>query len=228
MTLYSADIMDLAKPIEKKPRKTKKEKVLPTPEPSEPDVAPTEVTEKPKKEMTEKQKAALLKAQETRKRKKEEALLAKQQEEMAVATKQKEQEEKQKQEEEKQQALLAKKEAAKEKRRIAKEKRKAEQELSKEIDQEVSNLVKTPKPKKARVVRGDNPPAWFQKYIEGVKREQSHATSEKKPVKQIQQEAEQEAKSKWENGLVRDRLQNEVDGHMNRMYSMIFGSRNMR
>jgi len=80
--------------------------------------------------------------------------------------------------------------------------------------------------KKPRAVRDDNPPAWFQKYIEGVKREQSH-TGEKKPVKQIQQEAEQEAKSKWENGLVRDRLKNEVDSHMNRMYSMIF-ARGMR
>lgn len=226
MTLYSADIMDLATPVEKKPRKTKKEKVLPTPEPSEPEVpSETKPEPKPKKEMTEKQKAALAKAQESRKRKKEEALALKQQQDAeAEATR--------KAEEEKAQAAAAKKEAAKEKRRLAKEKRKAEEppqdEVSKEIDQEVKKLVKIPKPKKARVVRGDNPPAWFQKYIEGVKREQAHTTSEKKPVKQIQQEAEQEAKSKWENGLVRDRLQNEVDGHMNRMYSMIFGSRSMR
>jgi hypothetical protein len=227
MTLYAADIMDLAKPVEKKPRKnTKKEKVLPTPEPSEPEVvpepvAPEPIAEKQKREMTDKQKVALVKMQEARKRKKEEANLAKQQQENAAVSRKKE-------EEEKQQALLAKKEAAKEKRRIAAEKRKAEQTLSKEIEQEVTNLIKTPKAKKARVVRGDNPPGWFQKYIEGVKREQSHSTADKKPVKQIQQEAEQEAKSKWGNGLVRDRLQNEVDGHMNRMYGMIFGSRNMR
>lgn len=222
MTLYSADIMDLATPVEKKPRKTKKEKVLPTPEPSEPETPAVEPTPepKPKKEMTEKQKAALIKAQETRKRKKEEALLLKQ--------KQEEEEQAKCQEEiQRQQNLTAKKEAAKEKRRIAKEKRKAD-DLTEEIDKEVKNLLKTPKPKKARVVRSDDPPAWFQKYIEGVKREQAHSTSEKKPVKQIQQEAHEEAKTKWDNGLVRDRLQNEVNGHMNRMYSMIFGSRNMR
>jgi hypothetical protein len=176
---------------------------------------------KPKKELTEKQKAALAKAQETRKRKKEEALLAKQKEETEAR-------EKQIEEIQRQQNLNAKKEAAKEKRRLAKEKRKAESEIEKEIETEVKNLVKTPKPKKARVVHGDNPPAWFEKYIEGVKREQAHSTSEKKPVKQIQQEAQEEAKTKWDNGLVRDRLQNEVNGHMNRMYSMIFGSRNMR
>lgn len=234
MTLYSADIMDLAKPIEKKPRKnvSKKEKVLPTPEPSEPETVSTEpvaepVAEKPKEKrpMTDKQREALAKAQESRKRKKEEALAAKQQQEAAA-------EAAKKAEEEKAQAALAKKEAAKEKRRLAKEKRKAEEpvqdEVATEIDKEVKKLVKIPKPKKARVVNGENPPVWFQKYIEGVKREQSHSTSEKKPVKQIQQEAEQEAKSKWENGLVRDRLQNEVDSHMNRMYSMIFGARGMR
>ena len=226
MTLYSADIMDLATPVEKKPRKTKKEKVLPTPEPSEPEVAApvaeTKPEPKPKKEMTEKQKAALAKAQETRKKKKEEALLLKQKQE-------EEEQAKHLEEIKRQQNLTAKKEAAKEKRRLAKEKRKAEtDDIAQEIDKEVKNLVKTPKPKKARVVRGEDPPAWFQKYIEGVKREQAHSTTEKKPVKQIQQEAQEEAKTKWDNGLVRDRLQNEVNGHMNRMYSMIFGSRNMR
>lgn len=224
MTLYSADIMDLATPVEKKPRKTKKEKVLPTPEPSEPEVpVPEAAAPKPKKEMTEKQKAALAKAQETRKRKKEEALLAKQKEEQEAQAKHQE-------ELQIQQNLTAKKEAAKEKRRLAKEKRKAQEtdDISQEIEKEVKNLVKTPKPKKARVVHGEDPPAWFQKYIEGVKREQAHSTTEKKPVKQIQQEAHEEAKTKWDNGLVRDRLQNEVNGHMNRMYNMIFGSRNMR
>lgn len=77
------------------------------------------------------------------------------------------------------------------------------------------------KVKRQRKVRNpEEPPTWFSRYIEGVKREQS--IGEKKPVKQIQQEAQQEAKTKWENGIVRDRVQNEMDSHMNRMYGMIF------
>lgn len=219
MTLYSADIMDLAKPVEKLVEKKRRKKTaIPTPEPSEVSEVPESVeaavnVKKPKKEMSEKQKAALEKAQESRKRKKEEALALKNQQDQEA-------ESKRIAEEEKQQALLAKKEAAKEKRRLAKEKRKGD-----EIDQAVDNLVKIPKPKKAKVVRGEDPPSWFQKYIEGVKREQSQNHSDKKPVKQIQLEATEMAAEKWKDGLVRDRVQNELDSHASRMYSMIFNRR---
>jgi hypothetical protein len=215
MTLYVADVMDIAKPVSKKSKK------LPvTPPPSEVEV-PTQ-NEKPvkeKKPMTEKQRAALEKAKAARLAKKQEA------------------ESQQQQQQEQEAAALAKKEAAKEKRRQARLKRKADQSLDKEIDTAVQQVqserpqttseVEVPqappaKVKKSRKPRNPaDPPTWFSKYIEGVKREQS--VGEKKPVRQIQQEAHAEAKTKWDDGMVRDRLQNEVDSHMNRMYSMIFG-----
>lgn len=227
MTLYSADVMDIAKPVEKKQRK-KKEPLTP---PNSEVESHTQNEKKEKKPMTEQQKAALEKAKAARLAKKLEREAAKKQEQEA-------QEAQSKAAQEQEAAALAKKEAAKEKRRQARLKRKADQALDKEIDTAVKEVaserptstseVEVPqappaKVKKARKARNPaEPPTWFSKYIEGVKREQS-SSGEKKPVKQIQQEAQQEAKAKWDNGMVRDRLQNEVDGHMNRMYSMIFG-----
>lgn len=219
MTLYAADVMDLAKPVETKKARGKKKADLPTPPISEPE---TEVKPevKPKREMSEKQKAALEKAKETRKRKREEAAAAKQAEDAAI---------KQKQEEiaAKEAEIIAKKEAAKEKRRLAREQKK-NATVDQQIDTEVEKVVKKQKKVSKATNTEHNPPAWFQKYVEGVKKEQAKLENEKKPVKQIQQEATQVAQTKWEDGLVRDRLRNEVDGHMNRMYSMIFGNRSMR
>ncbi len=217
MTLYATDVMDLAKPVKKKAVK------MITPPASE-----SESTTPPeKKPRTEKQLAAFEKAKETRKRNKEareEATRLEQEQAQAQAAQQ-------------QQALEAaeaKKEERKQKRKLAALKRK---ELTQDIDQAVlqvqsekphssesASVPELPKPKvkRTRMKRNpEDPPAWFQKYMEGVAREQG----DKKPVKQIQQEAQELAKSKWEDGLVRDRLTNEVDAHMNRMYSMIFGRR---
>ena len=213
MTLYAADVMDLAKPVESKKRKSKKE--LPTPPISEPEEEP----KKPKREMSEKQKAALEKAKETRKRKREEALAAKAAEEVAI---------KQKQEEiaAKEAEILAKKEAVKEKRRLAREAKKVqttEEAMDVQVEKEVAKVIK-----KQKSSDEHSPPAWFQKYVEGVKKEQARHEKAKKPAKQIQQEATEVAQTKWDDGLTRDRLKNEVDGHMNRMYSMIFSGRNLR
>ena len=218
MTLYAADVMDLAKPVETKKSRGKKKAELPTPPASEPETpveTPVETPQvKPKREMTEKQKAALEKAKETRKRKREEALAAKQAEEQEIQKKQEEIAAKEAE-------ILAKKEAAKEKRRLAREAKK-NTTVDEQIDQEVAKVAKKPRTSKDT---DHTPPAWFQKYVEGVKKEQARHEKEKKPVKQIQQEATQVAQSKWEDGFVRDRLRNEVDGHMNRMYSMIFSGR---
>lgn len=222
MTLYAADVMDLAKPVETKKRKLapKKEAVI-TPPPSETETpVPVPV---PKKPRTEKQIAALARAKEARLRKKQER-------EALQETLQKQVDE----EQQKAEALATKKEAAKEKRRLAALRRK---EAKKELDDAVAAVqsekpqssehvtvpeIAKPKVKKVRMKRNpEDPPAWFQKYVEGVKREQ--AQGEKKPVKQIQQEAQEEAKTKWGDGMVRDRLTNEVDAHMSRMYNMIFG-----
>lgn len=214
MTLYAADVMDLAKPVETKKSRGKKKAELPTPPVSEPEEVKTETKqEKPKRELTEKQKAAFEKARETRKRKREEALATKQAEEEEIKKKQDEIAAKEAE-------IAAKKEAAKEKRRLAREAKK-NATVDEQIDQEVAKVTK--KPRISKSTNTDHtPPAWFQKYVEGVKKEQARHEKEKKPVKQIQQEASQVAQTKWDDGFVRDRLRNEVDGHMNRMYSMIF------
>lgn len=217
MTLYAADVMDLAKPVETKKSRAKKKSDIPTPPVSEPEEKP--VQEKPKRVLTEKQKEAFEKARETRKRKREEAAAAKALEEEEIKKKQEEIAAKEAE-------IVAKKEAAKEKRRLAREAKK-EKSLEKEIDMEVDKVVKKQKQSIATNTE-HTPPAWFQKYVEGVKKEQARHEKEKKPVKQIQQEASEVAQSKWDDGLTRDRLRNEVDGHMNRMYSMIFTGRNLR
>jgi hypothetical protein len=66
------------------------------------------------------------------------------------------------------------------------------------------------------------PPQWFNKYVEGVKKEEAVQKAEKVPAKQVKQEAQEVAQKSWNDGLTRDRVSNEVDSHMNRMYSMIF------
>jgi len=76
-----------------------------------------------------------------------------------------------------------------------------------------------PKPKRVRKPKVDNsPPAWFQKYVQSVKKEEAMLKTEKVPAKQIKQEAQEQAQKSWDNGLTRDRVTSELDNHMNRMY----------
>lgn len=218
MTLYAANLMDIATPVEKKGKKTKAEKK------TEEAVAPA-VEKKP---LSEKRLAALAKAQETRKRKREEAATAKAAEEDAI--KSKEAEIKAKEEE-----IARKKEAMKEKRRLKREEKKQEQtppasEAS--SSSEPAEEGEAPKPKKVRKQkqpRDENiPPAWFQKYVEGVKQEEAKQGQTKVSKKQVEQEARETATQQWKDGFTRDRVQNEVDSHMSRMYGMIFHNRKMK
>jgi hypothetical protein len=50
-------------------------------------------------------------------------------------------------------------------------------------------------------------------------------SKEKKPQKAVREEAKEYASDKWNDGLTRGRVQQEVDGHMSRMYGMMFGRR---
>jgi len=208
MTLYSADVLDIAKPVAKKGKGKKnieKEKAIEVqePEPEVVEVAPT------KKQPTEKQLAALAKAQESRKRKREEAEKVKQ--ELLDAEKQKEQ----------------KKQEVKEKRKAKKIQKLVTPppSLDEEIDRAVEELtVKPSEPK-----HNDNePPSWFKQYVSGVKKEEAKISREKKPKKQIQQEAVEVAQKNWNDSFTRDRVRNEVDGHMSRMYQMMFAGRRMK
>lgn len=78
--------------------------------------------------------------------------------------------------------------------------------------------IRAPRQKKDPSV----PPQWFAKYVEGVKKEQATLKTEKVAPKQIKEEARETASKSWNNGLTRNRVENEVNGHMSRMYSMIF------
>lgn len=59
------------------------------------------------------------------------------------------------------------------------------------------------------------PPPWFQKYVEGVKKEQNLLKEEKVPMKKTKIEAQETAKKTWNDGFVRDRVTTEVDNHSN-------------
>lgn len=208
MTLYSADVLDIAKPVPKKGKGKKniEKTVEPVPEP----VPEAEVIEvkPPKKAPTEKQLAALAKAQESRKRKREETEKAKQ-------------------------ALIDAEKQKEEKKAEIKEKRKTKKiqkvitpppSLDEEIDRAVEEFTEKPVKK-----NDDNePPSWFKQYVSGVKREEAKISREKKPKKQIQQEAVEVAQKNWSDSFTRDRVRNEVDGHMSRMYQMMFAGRRMK
>jgi hypothetical protein len=214
MTLYSANIMELAKPVEKKKKASETEK------PVKPDVS-------------EKRMAALAKAQETRKRKREEAEEKKKQQEMEVEA------EKKKADEVLEKATQLKQKRA-EKRRLQRAVKKQEatpvssdvassegSEGSSEaaVDEAVKKIVQEKKP--VSVEDKGEPPEWFKKYVEGVKNEEMKIKKEKKPKKVMRQESKEAAKDLWADGLTRNRVQQEVDSHMTKMYSQIFGVRRL-
>ena len=214
MTLYAANVLDVAKPIEKKGKKSTSKKVE-APVEEVPVPPPTPVLAK--KELTEKQLAAL----EKRKLKRQELLATKKAEEEAI--KAKEQEIREKEEE-----ISRKKEEAKEKRRLAREARKQEASPPTSATSEASEEVPVKTSKKRKEREEMEPPAWFQKYVAGVKKEEAKQSVAKIPKKEVLQEAKQTAQEQWNDGLTRDRVQNEVDAHMSRMYGMIFNNRRFK
>ena len=90
-----------------------------------------------------------------------------------------------------------------------------DESLVKEIEADLA-----PKPKRKRAVKRDEvPPKWFSQYVQGVKSEEAKVADVKRPRKVIAEEAKAAASQSWNDGLTRNRVQNEIDGHMNRMYS---------
>jgi hypothetical protein len=203
MTLYSADVLDIAKPVPKK-SKGKKNVEIQEPEAEVIEVKP------PKKAPTEKQLAALAKAQESRKRKREEALKAKEENGQV-----------EKKEEEKKEEIKEKKKAKKIQKVIT-----PPPSLDEEIDRAVEELTVAKTPSHSR--NDSEPPSWFKQYVSGVKKEEAKISREKKPKKQIQKEAVEVAQKNWSDSFTRDRVRNEVDGHMSRMYQMMFAGRRMK
>lgn len=231
MTLYSANVLEMAKPVDKKGKGKKAAAAVEDPVVD----APVAAEPKAKRQASEAQIAALKKGQETRKRKREEAMAAKKAEDDAIEAKKGELADAEKQ-------LADKKAAMAEKRRLAREAKKnlgvqtPATSVAGEIDEAVEALaVKEPKAKKVKGAKKvvasetkDEPPQWFQKYVEGVKSEEARVGGEKKPKKEMKEEAKLHAGAAWNDGLTRNRVQQEVNNHQDRMFSMIFAGRRMK
>lgn len=131
---------------------------------------------------------------------------------------------------EKQMAAVAKMNEARMKKR--QELLDAKAMLEEQVKQKTEEVIKIKaKPKqfqrKAKKLKTDDEaPEWFRQYVSEVKSEESRVKGVKE-TKALKTEAKSQANAAWKDGLVRDKVQNEVDGHMNRMYSMIFGQRNI-
>ena len=219
--LYTADVLSNAKPVKS----------------TEPVQSPADSTPKVKKPATEKQLAALAKAKEARRLKKEAAEAAKLQAETEATNAAKQEAAKAAAHEEK---LKARREAAKERRKQKKlEKLQQESEEQPEPAQKPikapehvitpePSLTEEPKKKKPRIKRDPNdPPQWFTKFVETGKQELNLQAAEKKPKKIVREEAQVDAKQQWQDGFTRDRVTNEINNHVQRMYSMMFGGRKM-
>ena len=101
----------------------------------------------------------------------------------------------------------------------AQQARKAKKEEMERVRLELEALKqKLEKPKK----RSENPPKWFQSYVENVRKAESSKAGEKKESKEIKSEALQMAKKTWDDGFTRDKVEQEFHSHRNRLYSMIF------
>jgi len=221
MTLYKADFLEaVGVPVIKEKSKGKKravEEVL--------EERPTEGGKQlpVKKPKTEKQLAALERAKDARIKKKEEAKLAQEAELKAI--------------EEAQKAVVVKEAEIEKKKLERKEKRAAKKagsskegsvtsvELDKVI-KEVEKVEKVEKVKKVvKNVDSSEPPEWFKKYIRGQQVEQNNLSKEKKSAIVLKKESNEVAANAWKDDLTRDRVNQERDNHMSRMYSSIFGSK---
>jgi hypothetical protein len=234
MALYSADLSKLAKKVTKQ----------------------VETERKPKRKMSETQKANLEKGHKAVKAKKQKEVVEEEQEE------QEEEEEEEKvvqpvkpirkrvkkkvpvvevveevvEEEEEEEVVEEPKKKVVRKKKVAKEEETMKVDVV--VEEPKKKVVRkrkvvqepTPDPepvaKKQRKPRDPTvPPAWFEKYVQGVKKEEAMVKTEKVPAKKVKLDAQETAKERWDDGLTRDRVTNEVDNHMTRMYSMIFNKR---
>lgn len=127
--------------------------------------------------------------------------------------------EKQKAIEAKEAEIAAKKQARAEKRKMKKEEKEIDVAVEKALE------VEEPKPKKVkRTLKRDEsvPPVWFEKFVESAKMEESKIAADKKPAKVVKEEAKAVAQAQWSDGYTRDRVNQQVDNHMSKLYGMIF------
>jgi hypothetical protein len=225
--LYAANLFEMAKPVNKPEptepvKKVRQRKIKTPPSPSttnssvsappndpipQPAAAPKKRGVKRNAEgEVKKEDVVVMDVKEARKRKREATKAALEEEKKALEERLAEAERKQ----------IEEKEAKKKKAEERKEQRKKKAEV-KAMEKEFEKAY-------ADVVAKEEPPAWFKKYVGSVKNEEN-AMGEKKPKKVVKEEVHQVAEQTWNDGVTRERVKQEVDNHMSRMYSQIFGAR---
>ena len=207
--LYTAAILDSGVPAKKTRSKKGQEPAEPKIEEEEP-----KIEEPAKKVRSEKQIAAAARMVEARRLKRES-----QEAERAAAEKA------ENEAREAAELILKAKEAKKaeqrEKRRLKREANKPQ--LAEMTATEPSETAEPPA-KKAR--NEEEPPAWLETLIKGIKTEESMQARDRKPKRQIKLEAEEHAHKAWQEPVTRARVQQHQDQSLAKMYSMIFSNRN--
>lgn len=76
------------------------------------------------------------------------------------------------------------------------------------------------------IVDDDNdPPKWFMKYVENMKHFQNDVSEKKRTKKIVKDEANDYAKEQWKKPEVRQKVTDNVDSHLTKMYRQIFANR---
>lgn len=66
------------------------------------------------------------------------------------------------------------------------------------------------------------PPKWFMKYVESMKTFQNEVSDKKRTKKVVKNEANDYAKEQWKKPEVRQKVTDNVDSHLTKMYRQIF------
>ena len=73
---------------------------------------------------------------------------------------------------------------------------------------------------------GDNePPKWFMNYVSGMKTFQNDVAEKKKPKRVLKTESDDYAKQQWKKPDLRQKVTDNVDSHLTKMYRQIFSNR---
>ncbi len=102
-------------------------------------------------------------------------------------------------------------------------------EIPKEEPVKVAKKRKAASPKQLdiessppEVVENNQPPAWFKSFMADTRVNEAKIVEPKKSKRSVRKEAVAEAAVEWQKPEVRERVNNEQDRHLSRMYSQIF------
>lgn len=108
-----------------------------------------------------------------------------------------------------------------------KERKTKKRPASEEISETITEKAIKIETKEETTQSEEEAPAWFKSYVIGVKEEQAKAANDKRPKKQVRIEASAVAQKQWQQPQTRERVQNTVNNHMQKMYSMVFPNRRL-